>query len=319
MKKTVAILYSSALTVLTLSALPLHAQVLLFDDFNSDTSGNYRVLKFTPPRDGVEFAFNYGALGIPEAPGSTTGGTTGVRMFANNPAPGTTSRTSAVQIIPTGLGRLLTDTDYRVTFDIWMNVNGPLPGGGTGSTEAFMAGVGWNGMIPIEAGVGNGTYFTLTGEGGATADVRSFTNDGFNAPGINVASTSLEDAYYAKILPGGVDVAALAVQGGQDNQTGVTRQGQMAFTWHQGRMDVIGDSVSFYLDDLLIAGDADAERFGNIMLGYADYFASESDAPQWSFGLFDNLRVVVIPEPAAGTLAAWAALSLLFVLRVAIP
>ena len=101
---------------------------------------SYRVLEFTPANDDVTFVFDYGALGIPEAPNSTGGGQTGVRMRANNPPAGVAGGTSAVQIVPIGLGRNLTGIDYRVTYDLWMNANGPLPGGGTGSTEAFMVG-----------------------------------------------------------------------------------------------------------------------------------------------------------------------------------
>ena len=215
-------------------------------------------------------------------------------MRANNPASGAGSP-SAVQIVPIGVGMAIIGLDYRVTFDLWMNVNGPLPAGGAGSTEAFMAGVGFTapGRVAIEIGTDRGTYFTVTGEGGVATDVRSFTNDGFNAPGINVGpSNDTSDPYYAGIFPGGVDVGALPVQGGTDNQTGTTEVGQMAFDWHEIQIDKIGSQVDFYIDGLLIASDPDAATSGNVMLGYGDYFASVSDAPQWSFGLFDNLRVV---------------------------
>jgi hypothetical protein len=226
-------------------------------------------------------------------------------MSANNPADETTNANSAVQIVPTGLGSTLVGNDYRVRYDVWMNVNGPLPAGGGGSTEAFMVAVGWNGGNPIEIGTENGTYLTITGEGGSSTDVRTFTNDGFNILGINAGpSNNTADEYYHGIFPGGIDVSALPVQGGVDEQSGVTSPGQMAFAWHDIRVDVVGDSVSFYVDDLLIASDPDADRTGSIALGYGDYFSSESDAPQWSFGLVDNLRVETIPEPSTVTFLA---------------
>ena len=242
---------------------PASAQVFWVDDFNADTSEIYEVLLFNPGRDVVEFAFDYSTLGIPEAPNSTGGGTTGVRFFANRPFEDTTTRASAVQIAPLDLEDLLSNQDFTLTYDVWMNVNGPLPEGGAGSTQAMMVGVGFDGITPIEAGNINGTYFTLTGEAGSSTDVRSFTNDPpdgynqFNEDGtpINVASGDLDDAYYYGIFPGGIDVSTLPVQGGLDNQTGVTRPGQMAFQWHQVRVDVRGTEVSFYVDDLLIARD----------------------------------------------------------------
>lgn len=275
---------------------------LFSDVFNVDTSAAYRVLKIHPERDQVDFAFDYGSLGIPSAPNSQDGSTIGVRMSANQPADGTVAANSAVQIIPQGLGSNLVDIDYRVTYDLWMNVNGPLPGGGGGSTEAFMTGVGWNGAKAIEIGQENGTYLTITGDGGSSTDVRTFTNDGFNFLGINAGPVNTSDDYYAGVFPGGIDVSLLPGQGGVDNQNGITSQGQMGFAWHEVRVDVIGDSASFYIDDLLIAADADADREGSIMLGYGDYFSSESDAPQWSFGLVDNLQVAAIPEPSSALL-----------------
>ncbi len=289
-------------TLLILSSLvqSAPAAALWQDDFNMDTSGQYDVLDFTFGRDGALFAFDYGALGIPEAPHSDGGATTGVKMFVNDPFEDTTNSTSAIQIVPIGLDAVLPQLDYTITYDVWMNVNGPLPEGGGGSTEAMMVGVGFSAEVPIEAGNTDGTYFTLTGEAGVRTDVRSFTNDGFNGLNedgdpINVASVNLDDPYYAGIFPGGVDVGALPVQGGQDNQIGVTRSGQMAFQWHQVRVDVRDESVEFFVDDLLIARDKNADIDGNMFIGLADYFSSESDVPKWHFSVIDNL-LVVTPE-----------------------
>ncbi len=268
------------------------------DDFNTDTSQVYDVLIFTEGRDRVEFAYDYSQVGIPEAPNSTNGGTTGVRFSVNDDFPDTVPQTTGVQIVPTGLEEILEDNDFEftITYDLWMNVNGPLPAGGTGSTEAMMVGVGFSGLDPIEAGNTDGTYFTLTGEGGAATDVRSFsTNVGYNGSNpdgtpINV-SDSLEDPYFAEIFPGGIDVSTLPVQGGVDNQTGITDAGQMAFEWHQVRVDVRDNVVSFYVDDLLIAREVEAWVEGNIFVGYADYFSSVSDFPEWHFSIVDNLKV----------------------------
>ena len=269
------------------------AQIIFSDDFNTDSSSSYRVLEFTPDNDEVTFDFDYSTVGIPEAPNSAGGGTTGVLMRANNPAGGPPGATSAVQIVPIGVGRILPE-NYRLTADLWMNVNGPLPLGGTGSTQAFMAGVGFNAINngAIEIGNISGTYFTYTGEGGSSTDLRSFTNDGFNAPGINQSPTNnASDPFFADIFPGGVLVDTLPNQGLVDNQIGDTIAGQMAFTWTEIRIDVVGSQVDFYMNDVLVAQDTDADLSGNVMLGYGDYFSSVADAPQWLFGVWDNFVV----------------------------
>lgn len=288
-------------SVLVLALSPFcTAETLWEDDFNTDSSDIYDVLLFDEDRDSVIFQFDYSEIGIPEAPSSMGGGTTGVRMAANDPFDGTAPRTSGVQIVPIELDAVLElELVYSMTFDIWMNVNGPLPGGGGGSSEAMMAGVGFSGRNAIEAGNEDGTYFTLLGEAGASSDdVRSFTDDGYNQNNfdtdrpINVGGNAMNgNPYFAEAFPGGIVVDDLPVQGGLDNQTGTTIQGQMAFGWHEVRIDVNDREVSFYVNDLLIARDEDAAIDGNVMIGYADYFSSVTDEPEWGFGLVDNLRV----------------------------
>jgi hypothetical protein len=275
------------------------AQAVVFsDNFNSNSSGNYTTFAFNPGRDGAVFAFDYSALGIPEAPNSVGGGRTGLQLFANHPFGSTAADTSAVQVVPNGLAPQLATLDkYTITYDLWMNYNGPAPAGGTGSTEAMMVGVGFSGTAPIEIGNSDGSYFTVTGDSGSGTDVRSFTNGGFNEAGVNQGpSNDTTNAYYTGIFPGGVNIATFG-QGG--NQTGTTSAGQAAFDWHEVRVEVdnIADSVSFYIDNLLIARDTTADVDGTIFVGHGDYFSSVSDAPQFSFGLVDNL--VVVPEPGS--------------------
>ena len=86
-----------AIAVLAVAVRPTTAQVVFTDDFDDDSSGLYRVLEFNPDRDGANFAFDYGALGIPSAPNSEGGSAIGVQLWANNPAAGTTNAPSAVQ------------------------------------------------------------------------------------------------------------------------------------------------------------------------------------------------------------------------------
>ncbi len=67
--------------------------------------------------------------------------------------------------------------DYRLRFDMWINVNGPLPGGGTSSTESLTAGIGTAGNRVQWTGTGStadGYWFAADGDGGVTDTSTTF-------------------------------------------------------------------------------------------------------------------------------------------------
>ena len=289
-----------------------HAQLFIDDLNTAASSANYNTLAFNA-NDTAIYGFDYSTLGIPEAPNSLVGGTTTGLQFNVNDG---TNNATAIQSVLTNAAVDATVLDslssYTLTYDLWMNYNGPAPAGGSGSTEAMMVGAGFSNTGAIQIGSSDGSYFTVTGDGGLTTDVRSFTDGGFNETGVNAGpSNNTADEYYTGIFPGGIDISTFG-QGG--SQTGVTAAGQMAFEWHEVELvvDNVAQTVSFSIDGLLIASDTTTPDLdGYLFVGYGDYFSSASDP--LSFSVVDNIVVstAAIPEPASVGLLATAAFGLL--------
>ena len=75
--------------------------------------------------DDVTFVFD---VGIPEAPNSTVASETGVRMRRHACRSGWRNQCRNISY-PLDWAENHRD-HYRVTYDLWMNANGPLPGAG---------------------------------------------------------------------------------------------------------------------------------------------------------------------------------------------
>lgn len=207
-----------------------------------------------------------------------------------------------------------------MTFDFWGNTNGPLPAGGTGSTEYLGGGVGFSGTAPRK---GAGALTTM--EGGAATDWRldiDAQSQGL-APGyynplissLNVNSTTSADpnSFFTGPFPG---QQAPAIQG----TSGTALNGTIAFGWHT--MTILADTVAgtaeFTIDSTLLgtldqrATPVSIEGAGSLTL--LDSFTSVSDADLPSdlvFAVFDNYKVEVVPEPTVASLLALSAFTFL--------
>ena len=282
---------------------------LLFgDNFDSDSSGNWAVHKSTDDT-AVTFGYDYSADGIPAAPNSD-GTTIGIKFEVNIAAP---TVAEAVSISPAG-GNFT--GDYQVKFDMWINANGPFPGGGGGSTEFFTAGVGTTGdHLQWAADTADGAWFGVTGEGGSgnsgdfrahIGGTRQAAESGAYAAGTTADSRNNNNAHYADAFPGQSPPAAQAAAF-PDKQTGAVANGAVGFAWRQVTITKIGDSVTWAIDGVTIAtleqslGAFTTE--GNIFVGYYDAFSSVSDNAATSFGLVDNIRVVEIQTTVPPTLS----------------
>jgi hypothetical protein len=251
--------------------------------------------------------------GIPASPG---GSTTGLKMEANIVS-GTAQETAAVTDTFTVSGQ------YVVEFDFWINVNGPFPGGGSGSTEFCGGGVGHDGVSTGRSGAS----LIIDGEGGSGRDWRMYKNDGeqFVASGqydVDTNNNSGVDlsGYFPSQSPPAYQQANYV------QQTGSTAAGSGGFAWHHMVITVDTDAIgvgitmdpgiaNFAVDGLSI-GTIDNSNSGTVVsmsgpisLIYADLFSSLSDNPALSYGVIDNL--VVTPEPSGLVLLALGGLALL--------
>lgn len=290
--------------VMSLTVYPAQQTVFL-DSFDSDTSANWRINRSSSDTR-VRFNYDYSVLGIPAAPHGSGGTTRGIRMEANL----TAGAVAALSLSP--VNRSFSG-DYRLRFDMWINVNGPFPDGGAGSTEHITAGVGTDGTRVQWTGAGSiadGCWFAVDGDGGA---VDSSTTSGdfcafvgsllqASATGVYMAGTisgakGNTAPYYLAAFPSGRSAPASQVaQYGQ--QTGTLAAGTLGFAWHEVMVARRGSRVEWAIDGIRLATLTNAAlAASNIFVGYWDSYASLSDNANLSGGVVDNVRVEV---PAIG-------------------
>lgn len=278
------------------------AQIFM-DSFDTAASAALWNVQMSSADNAIDFGWDYSALGIPSAPGGL--GTTGVRMASNMTAG------AATGLSMTPIGVVLPE-NYVVRFDMWINANGPFPDGGPGSTEFAAFGVGTSGnQVQRIGGSGmDGLWFAVDGEGGSGIDFRAYAGttlqgatSGVYAAGDHAdGSEGLENnvrrwsnPYYHTAFPGGQEAPALQ-QTNYPQQSGAFKVGTVGMGWREVEIHVIGGTVEWYIDSLLIATLTGFDGTGNVFIGYNDPFASLSDNADLSFAVFDNFQV--IPEPS---------------------
>jgi hypothetical protein len=321
------------------------AAILYSDNFNVDSSANWTV-NVAPAANAstqqATFAYDYSAMGIPPAPGSSD--TLGLRLRANIPGSAAnplTTRPAGVQsglsVSPTGQNF---GSNYSATFYAWSNFNGAANVSGLadnanseGGTNNVMFAIGTSGTVPIVVGNTGATTgatidamgFATTGDGGITSDYRIYPKSGTIVPSGDPAyaatpynsltgstSTSNTNVYYQNIFGTHTAPAAqLAVStaefndGANNTQAGSTQAGAFGFAWHKVTLTKYNNIVTWDVDDNRIASyDASALTLGgaNIALGQSDVNTTTTRHPILLFTVFDNLVVSDVPEPACGFL-----------------
>ncbi|MCA9187447.1 MAG: PEP-CTERM sorting domain-containing protein, partial [Planctomycetales bacterium] len=231
------------------------------------------------------FGFDYSQFGIPSAPNGT--GSTGLRMAANIVAPAAAAKISAY---PEGLN--LTG-QYRVNVDMWINYN--TSGGTTEDIGAFV------GFDPSAGMPFNGAGFTGDSDGDSGTDYKMYDNDAV------VSSLDNSDPNLVAKFPG---QSPPAIQGDASvfdptNTLVPARDGTLGYAWHDLQIDVDTNAgtATFLVDGFEMGTVNRSNLSGTLALSFADPFGSVSTKPAFSFGVFDNLRVTQVPEPATGLLS----------------
>ncbi len=307
---------STTSSVVSLTVFPVQTTIFS-DNFDANTAANWIVNKSSADNS-VAFNFDYSTLGIPSAPHSTNGTTLGVQLKANL----SLGVIAALSISPTNQSF---SGDYRLHFDAWINVNGPFPGGGAGSTEFLTAGIGtagnrteWTGNASAD-----GFYFSADGDGGVSAsstttgDYCAYSNATLLATGSGVYlagtdTTARDNAnyYYSTAFPNGQSAPALQ-QTTYPQQSGALASGTFGLAWHDVIVSRRGSNVNWAVDGILFASITNASfTASNVFVGFWDPFASLSSNNAVNFGLVDNVRVEVPAVAPILTLQNGAAFSL---------
>ena len=291
---------SGSVTSTPVSLLVFPPQVTIFaDNFDANTAANWNQNKSSSDNV-ITFNFDYSTLGIPSAPNSTNGSTLGVQMKANL----SLGAVAAVSLSPAGQNF---SGDYRLHFDAWINVNGPLPSSGAGSTEFLTAGIGTSGTRTEWTGnaSADGFYFSANGDGGSadtattTADYNAYINATVQAAstgdywaGTDVTARGNGNNYYLNTFPSGQAAPVLQQANYPANQTGNLNAGTFGLAWHDVIVSRRGSTVDWVVDGVRFATISNATfTANNVFVGFWDPFASLSANNAINFGLVDNVRV----------------------------
>lgn len=313
---------SKTSSVVSLTVYPPQT-VVFSDSLDTDSSADWTVSKSSTDTR-VTFNYNYAADGIPSAPRSTGGTTRGVKFEANM----ANGVVAAVSMSPVGQSF---GGDYRLHFDMWINANGPFPGGGTGSSQYITAGLGTTGGHVQWTGTGStadGYWFATDGEGGAgdtsspcdynalAATAIQGVSSGVYLAGTSSTARANTHAYYATAFPAG-QTAPASQQSTYPRQSGQLAAGCVGFAWRDVIIAKRGNIVEWSIDGVKLAAFTSASvTAGNVFVGYWDPFTSISDNAAVSFGLVDNVRVevstnstpppdLIIDNPAATVVGTW--------------
>lgn len=285
-----------------------------FDPLNANTLANYNTNSSSATDNRYTFAFDYSTVGVPQLAGSS--GTKALKLEANLSA----AQVASISFSPKNQSFT---GDYQLRFNVWLNCNGPEPAGGTGSTEAFIAGIGTTGdrIEWAQAGnTANGVWVLADTDGGAAAtsvypDYAMFTNitsgaaatlvktntGVYAAPNNANPATFHGNTYYTTAFPGNTVPAAQTALA-PSTQTGTANNGSLGFAWHEVIVKKTNNLVIWSIDGVRIATVTNPVISGNnVFIGYMDPFATVA-ATNYQFGLFANLRV----EPAGAESGATA-------------
>ncbi|MDR3460539.1 MAG: GH25 family lysozyme [Verrucomicrobiae bacterium] len=292
--------FAGSLTSSVVSLLVYPLQTTIFaDNFDVDTATNW-TLHRSSSDTAATFNFDYSTLGIPSAPNSTNATTRGLQLKANL----ANGAVAALSLSPTNQ---VFAGDYRLHFDAWINVNGPFPNGGIGSTLFLTGGVGTSGTTTEWNGAGSaadGFYFACDGDGGISpgstglndfcvfsgTTVQGSASQDYYA-GADATARGADNIYYQSAIPNARSAPALQ-RSTYPQQTNALDPGTFGLAWHDVIVSKRGSTVDWVVDGIRFATISNATfTANNVFVGFWDPFSSLSSNNVINFGLVDNVRV----------------------------
>jgi len=293
------LLASAAIAAVLWAAAPARAQLLISDDFETNTSADYTIATDDAANGSVEFAFDYVTAGIPAAPRSAPGDTNGLKIAVNT--------TLGVANSQTVFNNTSVDVaQYVMTVDVFMAFQGT-----SGTTIYAEPGVGGDGTTfnsvfsPIS---GSGSFMAFTGDGGSSSDYRWYLSADNGGP------TTLPNTDPSYLGHGSNGTGAFYQ--GLFPSPPATVAGSPGNIWTTVTIDVDNNAgeIKYYMTDttgtpqLIFDNNPDPLAptpftgllQGLVSMGASDTFSSVSDPT--IFVVYDNLEVNAVPEP--GSIAA---------------
>jgi len=252
---------------------------LLADNFDDGNAAGRWNLYASSSDYTADFYFDYSQHGIPPAPNATGGSTRGLKLTVNKNDANPTAE--AVSLYPAGRHF---SGNYALKFDLWLNYNGGS-GGGIGSTEFAIAGLGQTGdrVVWPANPASDGKHFWVSGEGGASDDYRAYNNASIYAVPTGVYSAGSLDsanAFYQALFPA------------PDYET----PGAPGKHWVEVEVRRSDIYVYWFLNGVQVARAPTNGSDGNVLIGYADVFSSLADPAEDNFLIVDNVRVELVSD-----------------------
>lgn len=259
------------------------ACLLYSEDFDTDHSADWTM--FSAATNGVLdttvfWSYDYGALGVPLAPHSSSLITRGLYVTVNKADALLAS--AAVNFYPKNKQF---SRNYALRFDLYMSI------GNLAQTEHMLAGLNhsatftnWVSQNPPDAPqtAGNdGLFVAINSSGGNLRDYALYTSTNTASP------PSLLVNRDAATLTGQIAAPPYAFNGSLGNASNSVNK-----TWASVELRQLNGTVSLIINGTNIIERTNDTAFqsGNVMLGYNDQFASRGS--DLNYALFDNVRVV---------------------------
>jgi hypothetical protein len=299
--------FSALLAALAMCGVS-NAQFVLIDNFDDGAAATRWSAPVWESETGaidgiVNYAFDYSTAGIPSAPRSTGGSTTGLYFDVNILDDTTGDEGESVGVYSNVL--TMPSGDFTLTMDVWFNVN-PAFGGttqygifGVYATGAnFPTDIAPNDDIPFRFDVsdGDGLAFSVTGDSGAAADFIRFQDANNADAGSQLLGPSFDD------IPNGTIPGIVTGAGDPNNPFALPGPQQK---WIDVSISSTAGIITFALNGYAIPAmtlDNTGGLYtgGTILLGHSDPFNSAAGAAGRHFLVIDN--VLITPEPTSALL-----------------